>query len=224
MLLAVDTATQMAGMALYDQVRGRVLGEESWYSVNRHTVELMPRLARLMEQQGIGPSNLTGLAVSLGPGSFTGLRIGMGVVKGLALAQGLPLVGIPTLDLAAHPHTTQKLPIWAILQAGRGRVCSAYYVRRKGHWRRQGDYQLTTLEKLCEQVMDPALFCGEIDAEGSELIRRKLGLQVIITTPAASVRRAAYLAEMSWERLSRGDSDDPSSLSPIYLQQPAIND
>jgi tRNA threonylcarbamoyladenosine biosynthesis protein TsaB len=211
-------------MALYDQVRGRVLGEESWFSVNRHTVELMPRLARLMEQQGISPSNLTGLAISLGPGSFTGLRIGMGVVKGLALGQGLPLVGIPPLDLAAHPHTTQKLPIWAILQAGRGRICAAYYVRRKGQWKRQGDYQLTTLEKLCEQVVDPALFCGEIDAEGSELVRQKLGLQVIITTPAASVRRAAYLAEMSWERLSRGDSDDPSSLSPIYLHQPAIND
>ncbi|MGD9145039.1 MAG: tRNA (adenosine(37)-N6)-threonylcarbamoyltransferase complex dimerization subunit type 1 TsaB [Anaerolineae bacterium] len=224
MLLAVDTATQMAGVALYDHVGGKVLGEESWSSVNRHTVELMPRLTRLMDLQGVTPVALTGLAVSLGPGSFTGLRIGMGVVKGLALAQGLPLVGIPTLDLAAHPHTTQKLPIWAVLQAGRGRICAAYYVRRKGDWKRQGDYQLTTLDKLCEQVTDPALFCGEIDAQGTEQIRRKLGLQVIIATPAASVRRAAYLAELGWERLSRGDSDDASTLSPIYLHQPAIND
>ncbi len=224
MLLAVDTATQMAGVALYDQVGGKVLGEESWSSVNRHTVELMPRLTRLMELQGVTPPALTGLAVSLGPGSFTGLRIGMGVIKGLALAQGLPLVGIPTLDLTAHPHTTQKLPIWAVLQAGRGRICAAYYVRPKGQWKRKGDYQLTTLEKLCEQVVDPALFCGEIDAQGTELIRRKLGLQVIIATPAASVRRAAYLAELGWERLSRGDSDDASTLSPIYLHQPAIND
>jgi tRNA threonylcarbamoyladenosine biosynthesis protein TsaB len=213
----------MAGVALYDQIRGKVLGEESWSSVNRHTVELMPRLVRLLEQQGITPADLTGLAVSLGPGSFTGLRIGMGVAKGLALAQGLPLVGIPTLDLTAHPHMTQKLPIWAILQAGRGRICAANYGRRKGQWKRRGDYQLTTLDKLCEEVTDPALFCGEIDAQGAEQIRKQLGLQVIIATPAASVRHAAYLAELGWERLSRGDSDDASTLSPIYLHQPAIN-
>lgn len=223
MLLAVDTATHMAGIALYDQIQGRVLGEELWSSANRHTVELMPRLDRLLKQQGITPAGLTGLAVSLGPGSFTGLRIGMGVVKGLALSLGLPVVGIPTLDLTAHPHTVQKLPIWAILQAGRGRVCAAFYTRRKGHWKRRGDYQITTLDLLCEQITDPALFCGEIDTQDAKLIREQLGSRAVIPTPAASVRRAAYLAELGWERLSKGDRDDPSTLSPIYLHQPTIH-
>jgi len=45
----------------------------------------------------------------------------------------------------------------------------------------------------------------------------------IIATPAASLRRAAYLAELGWERLSRGDADDASTLSPIYLQHPQID-
>ena len=45
MLLAVDTATRMAGLALYDEVNGCIRTEESWYSANNHTVELMPRLA-----------------------------------------------------------------------------------------------------------------------------------------------------------------------------------
>ena len=79
MRVAIDTATRMAGLALYDPAKGRVLGEESWYSANNHTVELMPRLARLMAQQGVSAPDLTGLVVSLGPGSFTGLRIGLGV-------------------------------------------------------------------------------------------------------------------------------------------------
>ena len=78
--------------------------------------------------------------VSLGPGSFTGLRIGLSVAKGLALARQVPIVGIPTLDVVAQPHMTQPLPIWAILQAGRGRICAAQYARRKGRWRRRGDY------------------------------------------------------------------------------------
>lgn len=223
MLLAIDTATHMAGLALYDQARGRVLGEESWYSVNNHSVELMPRLNRLMKQQRVTSADLAGLAVTLGPGSFTGLRIGLGLAKGVALACGVPLVGIPTLDVVARPHTAQKLPIWAIIQAGRGRICAAHYLRQKGRWRRRGDYQLTTLETLCEQMAEPALVCGELDTHDAEHLRKRLGTETVIATPAASLRRAAYLSELGWERLCKGDSDDPATLSPIYLHHPEID-
>lgn len=223
MLLAVDTATQMASLALYDQARGWVLGEESWYTVANHTVELMPRLVRLMEQQGASPDNLTGLVVSLGPGSFTGLRIGLGVAKGLALARRVPIVGVPTLDVVAHPHMMQRLQIWAILQAGRSRICAGHYVRRKGRWRRQGNYHLTTIEELCGEITAPAFLCGELNTGDVTLVQARLGSEVVVATPAASLRRAGYLAELGWERLSRGDSDDASALSPIYLQQPQID-
>lgn len=223
MLLAIDTATRFASLALYDQVEGQVLGEEVWSSARRHTVELMPRLVNMLAQQGVTPGDLAGLVVSLGPGSFTGLRIGLGVAKGIALARGLPLVGVPTLDVVARPHQVQSLPVWAILQAGRGRICAGCYVQRRGRWRRRGDYRLTTLEALCQEIEEPALFCGEILARDAELIRQQLGLTAAVASPAASLRRAAFLAELGWERLSRGDSDNAASLSPIYLQNPAID-
>jgi tRNA threonylcarbamoyladenosine biosynthesis protein TsaB len=224
MILAVDTATQTASLALYDEAVGQVLGEESWISVNNHTVELMPRLIRSFDQQQITPGALTGLVVSLGPGSFTGLRIGLSVLKGLAMALKLPLVGIPTLDVVAQPHMTQSLPIWAVLQAGRGRICAGHYTFVKGRWRRRGEIQLTTLEELCRQITEPVLFCGELDNDATAQIRQHLTLEVSVVTPAASLRRAAFLAELGWERLERGDSDDPATLSPIYLYNPQIDD
>ncbi len=223
MLLGIDTATQMAGLALYDPSGGRVLGEESWCSVNRHTVELMPRVVRLLAQQDLAPADLSGLVVSLGPGSFTGLRIGLSVAKGLALALHKPIAGIPTLDVVARPHATQPLPMWAILQAGRGRICTAQYASHKGRWERAGEMVLTTIEELCQEVEGPSLFCGEIDAETTSEIRQHLGLEAIIATPAASLRRAAYLTELGWERLQKGDADDPTTLAPIYLQSPEID-
>jgi tRNA threonylcarbamoyladenosine biosynthesis protein TsaB len=223
MLLAIDTATRTAGLALYDPSGRRILGEEAWYSMDNHTVELMPRLVRLLDQQGVLAAGLTGLAVSLGPGSFTGLRSGLGVAKGLALACRIPLVGVPTLDVVAQPHKAQRLPIWAILQAGRGRICAAYYARTRGRWRRKGGYQLTTLEELCEQVERPTLFCGEIDAQDADLICQRLGASASVATPAASLRRAAHLAELAWSRLSVGDLDDAATLSPIYLHDPRLN-
>ena len=51
MLIAIDTATRYAGIALLNPAKNQILGEETWYSVNNHTVQLMPRLDRLMEQQ-----------------------------------------------------------------------------------------------------------------------------------------------------------------------------
>jgi len=224
MLVAIDTATRMAGVALYDQDGGRVLAEESWACSENHTVELMPRLVRMMEEQGVPPSRMSGVVVSLGPGSFTGLRAGLGVAKGLVLAHKVPLVGIPTLEVVARPHTHQALPIWAACQAGRGRICAAHYIRRRGRWLRQGDYYLTTWEGLCAEVERPAFLCGEIDARDADSIREQLGPDVVIATPAASLRRAAYLAEMGWERLSLGESDNPATLTPIYLQQPRLDE
>jgi tRNA threonylcarbamoyladenosine biosynthesis protein TsaB len=219
MLLAIDTATKLAGLALYDEKVGRILGEETWHTVNNHTVELMPRLVRLLEEQGVAPADLSGLAVSLGPGSFTGLRIGLGVAKGLALAQKLSLVGIPSLDVVAQPHKRQRLPIWAVLRAGRGRICTALYLRRRGRWRQEGSYQLTTLEGLCEQIEGSVLLCGELDGSDMEMIHDRLGDSATVASPASSLRRAGYLAELAWARLAQGDADDAATLAPIYLHE-----
>jgi tRNA threonylcarbamoyladenosine biosynthesis protein TsaB len=223
MLLAIDTATRMASLALYDEERGWILGEETWHSANNHTVELTPRLVRLLEQQGVAPVDLTGVVVSRGPGSFTGLRIGLSVAKGLALPGKLPIIGIPTLDVVAQPHKSQPLPICALIRAGRGRFGVGHYLRHRGRWRRRGPFRLATLAALCEEMKDPTLFCGELDASEVAQIRQQIGPGSEIATPAASLRRAAYLAEMGWARLSRGNFDDPAQLAPIYLRHPQID-
>jgi tRNA threonylcarbamoyladenosine biosynthesis protein TsaB len=223
MLLAIDTATRTASLALYDEANGWILGEETWYSNDNHSVELMPRLTGLVAQQGMGPADLTGLVVSQGPGSFTGLRTGLSLAKGLALARRLPLVGVPTLDVTARPHLGQRLPIWAVLRAGRGRICAAHYVRQRGRWRREGSYVLTTIDGLCEQVAEPALFCGEIDRREADWLQQRLGQGVVVASPAASLRRAACLAEIGWERLGRDDRDDPETLQAIYLHHPPVD-
>ena len=88
-ILAIDTATRMASIALYDG--GRVHSEETWHSRRNHTVELMPSLVRLLDRQGVSPPELTGVAVALGPGSFTGLRIGLSVARARPLATLNPM-------------------------------------------------------------------------------------------------------------------------------------
>ncbi len=99
LLLAIDTATRFAGLALYD---GEIVrAEKYWLSQNNHSVELMPALVDMLAQQGFAPGDLAAVGVTIGPGSFTGLRIGLSVAKGLALAHNLVVLGVPTLDVQA---------------------------------------------------------------------------------------------------------------------------
>lgn len=221
-ILAIDTATELASVALYDSESGP-RAESTWHTSMNHTVELMPTIVMTLNRQGVTASHLGGLAVALGPGSYTGLRIGLSVAKGLCLSLGLPIVGIPTLDVVAYAHYGQDLPICAIIRVGRGRVCAAFYEKGTTEWQRVTDYELTTPEDLLAQVKVPTFFSGEIDAPLSETLRQHIESEIVIASPAASLRRAGYLAELGWERLRRGKSDDPNRLEPLYLHHPGMH-
>ncbi len=214
LILAVDTSTQVASAALYDGIRVRA--ETTWESARRHTTELTPQVAAMLRQLEVDASALTGLVVALGPGSFTGLRIGLSLVKGLALAQAIPLVGVPTLDVTVYPVYRRRATLYATLQAGRGRTCFAPYRWRRGGWRQTDEITITTWAALADRVEDGTVLCGEIDANGLEALEACTAKLTII--PAAQrLRRAGYLAELGWERLMCGERDDPATLQPIYL-------
>lgn len=215
MLVAIDTATGYASLALHDGARVRV--EHTWESPRRHTVELLPRLAAALEQLGLGARHLSGVAVTRGPGSFTGLRVGLSVAKGLALARGLPLVGVPTLDVVAAAQGRDRRPMCAVLQAGRRRICVAAYRWRKGEWRAREEPRLTTWPALAEETTTPTLFCGEVDPAGADVLAT-LGELAVLMPAATRLRRAGFLAEVAWRRLNRGETDDLATLTPLYLQ------
>ena len=220
MLLAIDTSTRQAGIALYDGAR-RLIAEYNWHSANRHTEELMPAIAQMLAQAGVQPRALRAVAVALGPGSFTGLRVGLAAAKGLALANSLALLGIPTLDVVAYPHQAQPVPVIAVLQAGRGRVYWAPYAHGPGGWAAQEPARLSTMPEMAQAVVRPVMFVGEVAGADQETLISWAGRARVNFLPAAlTLRRGGYLAELGWLRFEAGESDDPAALSPIYLQGP----
>jgi tRNA threonylcarbamoyladenosine biosynthesis protein TsaB len=217
MLIAIDTATDHASLALHDGFQ--VLVEHTWESPRRHTIELAPRLAAALERLELHPKHFRGVAVTSGPGSFTGLRIGMAVAKGLTMAHNLPLIGVPTLDVVAAAQGRDRRPLCAVLQAGRGRVCAATYHWQDGEWLVQDAPYLTTWSALAEAITTSTLFCGEIDQAGTKALKAA-GDLVVLLPAAARLRRAGFLAELAWRRLNQGETDDPTTLTPTYLQHP----
>ncbi|HSB66746.1 MAG TPA: tRNA (adenosine(37)-N6)-threonylcarbamoyltransferase complex dimerization subunit type 1 TsaB [Anaerolineales bacterium] len=215
MLLAIDTSTRNVGLAIYDGIQ--VLSETTWASQDYHTVELAPAIAEILARAGQQIQDLTLLAVAIGPGSFTGLRIGLSVAKGIALACHLPIIGVPTLDIVAESQPISAgIPLATVLQAGRGRLAVGWYFAADGHWQLKPPIEIMDALKLTRLINEPTLVCGELNEEQQRTLARKYK-NVILASPAQSVRRPSLLAELAWKRWQSGDVDDAATLSPTYL-------
>jgi tRNA threonylcarbamoyladenosine biosynthesis protein TsaB len=103
LILAIDTALGACAAGVLDTDAGKMIAQESLPMKRGHAEALMPLIARVIKQSGIGFAGLDRIAVTTGPGSFTGLRVGLSAARGIALAADKPVVGVTTLTAYAAP-------------------------------------------------------------------------------------------------------------------------
>jgi tRNA threonylcarbamoyladenosine biosynthesis protein TsaB len=212
MLLAIDTATDMIGLAVSDGER--ILAEQVWAAPRHATLELAPETGRLLRRIGVPEERLEGLALTIGPGSYSGLRIGLAFAKGLALGRGLKIVAVPTLDVLALGQPSRSEPMLALLSAGRGRWSAAWYKWSKRKWKIDGPIRLLDAQELTAALDRPTYVCGEMGTE----TRKALAAQehAVLAPPEFCLRRPAVLAQIGWERLRTRKATDPVALVPLY--------
>ena len=213
LLLAVDTSTSQAGVAVYD---GGVRAELVWAAGRAHARQLMPAVSYVLEQLGKTPGDLAVLAAARGPGSFTGLRVGLAAARGLAFALGLPLYGVGSLDVQAAGLPASPWPVRAVLDAGRGRFATALYRRDGERWTRVDDVVGVDLDGLLRLVRERCAIAGDLTDEARRRLA-ELGDRAWIAPPSASVRRPAVLAEIAWRTWQRGELPGRDDGEPIYL-------
>jgi len=218
MQLAIDTSTNIASLAL---VQGdQVLAESTWHCGQNHTVELLPQLARLLDEAKVGIQSISCVIVAKGPGSFNGLRVGISTAKGLALSLGIPIIGISSLEVEAYRHAEAGLPICPIFNAGREEIATALYQKKDNQWCQLVAEHITTVDALCSEITNKTIFCGELVPLIANQLRKRLKRRAIIAP--AEPRPASLLAELAKQRLEAGDYDNPATLQPLYLRGPAI--
>lgn len=208
-LLAIDTSSDRAGLALFD---GEALHECTWPAERKQTTQVPPRIAELLEREGLAVSDLAGIAVAIGPGTFTGLRVGLSLAKGLAMAEGLPIVGVPTLEATALPWTRAGRPIIAVLPAGRGRIVWQKFGRDPDGAAPVNGTPAELIEAVANLEVDAIV--GELPAALREALS---GAPVpVLAEPGLSVRIGAVV-QLGSKALAAGRADDLAALEPIYV-------
>ncbi len=102
----------------------------------QHLLSIIPVTERAMTEAGVSWKDLSGIAVTMGPGLAGSLLVGVNVAKALALARGLPLIGVNHLEAHIYANwlgdDSISFPVVCLIVSGG----HSDLVLMKGH----GDY------------------------------------------------------------------------------------
>lgn len=214
LILNLETATRICSVALAKS--GEVLQQLETDQPNAHSRVLAEYVNKIFELEGLKPSEIDAIAVSMGPGSYTGLRIGVSTAKGLSYGLDKPLIAVPTLMAMAACATRSRKDadfFCPMIDARRMEVYTAVF-----------DKDLNELEKTSASIIDGSSFQAWLDkgrvlffGDGAEKCRD------VIKHPNAlfdsSIHPSATcVAEIAENKLKNGDTEDVAYFEPFYLK------
>ena len=216
-LLALETATDIAGAALLDDDSLRA---SLAFRARRDVCQrLLPEVKEMMARAGVSAESLSAIAVGRGPGSFTGIRIGVSIAKGLALSLGRPLFGISTLAACAYPALGGGGVACAIIPAHGDELYAGIF--------RAGDL----LEPLEEAVLPASELTARLSRLGQRVSFAPVDEQVRALLPlnrltveyrflprGLTSHLACWVGRLAQARLAAGDEGDGIGLAPVYLR------
>jgi tRNA threonylcarbamoyladenosine biosynthesis protein TsaB len=171
---------------------------------------LMPMIEAVLGVAATDVGALDLLAVTTGPGGFTGLRVGLATARGLALATGLPLLGITCFEAvaAAVPATLRAQPLVVALESKRAEL----YLQRFA--------PLPARAALVAQA-DWASFAPSgpfvLAGDGAARFAALLDRDDAVLAPGPGLADAVDVARVALARWCKGERPPPL---PLYLRAP----
>ena len=169
-IIAFDTATDVFSAGLLIDKKRYYLSVDGG---QKHSELIMDAADTLLGIAGAAKRDLHAVACMEGPGSFTGLRIGFAASKGLALALGIPILPLPTLDCMAFPYSFWPGIVLPVIDAKKKAFFTALYSQGK----RLGDYLDIELKDLINTI--------------SAAAQEKNSPRLLVTGPAAAMAASA---------------------------------
>lgn len=215
LVLAIDTATKIGSVALYDDKIG-VIGEINLYVKVNHSNVIMDAVDSLFKLSGLTIKDVDRIAVTIGPGSFTGIRIGTAIAKGLAYSLKKPIVGVNELDVLAHMGENREDIIVPLIDARKERVYFSKYRYIDNILLREEEYKDGELREILEDLKGKKVtFIGDGATVNEKLINEILEKDYTIFSKANSIPRAGIAAQISLHL----PEDNLYTLEPLYVNK-----
>lgn len=210
-ILALETSTENGSCALW---RDGELIVRNCPGGRSHSETLLPLVREVLAEAGIAVAQLDAIAFGVGPGAFTGLRVACGAAQGLAVAAGVPLLPVTSLQAMAAASGGQQ--VMALLDARMGEVYVGNYQMQDGSLCLQGDIRVQPPADIIFPTSAGWLACGNALSAYPELSARanEAGLlQLPDILPSA-----AWVARLAAPRVVAGDAIDPALAAPLYIR------
>jgi tRNA threonylcarbamoyladenosine biosynthesis protein TsaB len=233
LVLAIDTSTDRTAVALVRD--GQVIAEDADAALPegeapaRHGDVILPKIAAQLQAAGVAPAALDLIGVGLGPGSFTGLRVGLATAKGLALAAGVPLRGVSSLEVIARgafeaargsqPGAAPPEQVFVVLDAGRGELYGAGYAGASLAPVMAGERAAAAelIARVAQVAHGDCLLCGSGVRSHGAALRAALPA-ARFADPGHDLPAGHDLAQAAAEAFARSGPSDLGGLEPIYLR------
>ncbi len=205
MILAIETSTMKASLALLEPESGDVLWQAAFESDRLHNAKIFDPVAEALE---MCRSKLRRIVVGLGPGTYSGIRVGIAVANGLGLALDVPVIGLASIAILSDEEE--------FIVTGDARRSSYYLARVQDH-RLQSEPELMDhqswlgqMHKLREQGLKiystEETLCGD----------SKPPIQLRTPQAITLARQVAAMDNSEWDELTQ------QALQPVYLRAPYI--
>ena len=215
LVLAIDTATKIGSVALYDDKIG-VIGEINLYVKVNHSNVIMDAVDSLFKLSGLTIKDVDRIAVTIGPGSFTGIRIGTAIAKGLAYSLKKTIVGVNELDVLAHMGENREDIIVPLIDARKERVYFSKYRYIDNILLREEEYKDGELREILDDLKGKKVtFIGDGATVNEKLINEILEKDYTIFSKANSIPRAGVTAQISLHL----PEDNLYTLEPLYVNK-----
>lgn len=195
----------------------RLLAEESAPMSRGQAEHLVPMIARAMAAAGLGFGELDLIAVTRGPGGFTGVRIGIATAQGLALATGVPALGLGSFEAVAAAVPAALIENRALLVAIESRREELYLRAFDPRRAPLGEGALVPPDRW-RAVAPPGPLA--LAGDGAARLFAALEQPDLLTAPGPGTVDAAALARLAGERWRAGFRTE--RLEPCYLHAPDV--
>jgi tRNA threonylcarbamoyladenosine biosynthesis protein TsaB len=177
-----------------------------------HAGSLLPLVDRLFSLSPHKKEEVGLIAVGIGPGSFTGIRIGIATAKGLALALGIPLAGVCTLDALARGALPSPLPVMPVIDARKSEIFCALYSPDGAALTKPMNIRP---ERLADMITAPTLFMGNAVPLYRDALSSALGGNYVEAPEDLWYPRASVIGRMAAEQR---DSGSLAPAQPLYVR------